>query len=264
MQPPARVEHVPERKQVRLVRAAAVMEDQQPVGLTRRPRARAFRAPSRGVRSYADLPPRGTFLLISLPRDTDGLRISQPALVARGGRPPRSLHTVSLPPAAASVIGGLASFLRGRLEAARAAERDTAATTVSPMANWEDVRRLALALPETTEDLSHGNLFWRVRDKGFVWERPLRKADLKALGDAAPSGPILGGAGGAPGRQGGAAGRRPGGLLYDPALRRLLGGAGATRPGRTEGLEEVVVEAWLALAPPRLAKEYLEANPPPS
>ena len=47
------------------------------------------------------------------------------------------------------------------------------------MATWEDVRRLALGLPETTEDLSHGNLFWRVRDKGFVWERPLRAADLR-------------------------------------------------------------------------------------
>ena len=34
MQPSARVEHVPEREQVRLIRAAAVMEDQQPVRLT--------------------------------------------------------------------------------------------------------------------------------------------------------------------------------------------------------------------------------------
>ena len=29
-----------------------------------------------------------------------------------------------------------------------------------------------------------------------------------------------------------------------------------------QDLEEVVVEAWLAMAPPRLAKGYLEANPP--
>jgi len=33
---------------------------------------------------------------------------------------------------------------------------------------------------------------WRVRDKLFVWERPLRRPDLEALGDAAPDGPILG------------------------------------------------------------------------
>jgi hypothetical protein len=31
-----------------------------------------------------------------------------------------------------------------------------------------------------------------VRDKLFVWERPLRPADIRALGDSAPQGPILG------------------------------------------------------------------------
>ncbi|MEU5938233.1 MmcQ/YjbR family DNA-binding protein [Micromonospora sp. NPDC047548] len=61
------------------------------------------------------------------------------------------------------------------------------------MATWEDVRRLALALPETTERPSYDGLpAWRVRDKPFVWERPLRRADLDALGDAAPDGPVLG------------------------------------------------------------------------
>ena len=57
------------------------------------------------------------------------------------------------------------------------------------MATWDDVRRIALALPETAER-SPGD--WRVHGKGFVWERPLRKADLAALGDKAPKGPILG------------------------------------------------------------------------
>ena len=33
---------------------------------------------------------------------------------------------------------------------------------------------------------------WRVGSKGrFAWERPLRKTDLAALGDAAPDGPVL-------------------------------------------------------------------------
>ncbi|MFG2107482.1 hypothetical protein [Micromonospora chersina] len=41
------------------------------------------------------------------------------------------------------------------------------------MATWDDVRRIALALPETTERGSHDDLpAWRVRDKLFVWERP--------------------------------------------------------------------------------------------
>ena len=60
------------------------------------------------------------------------------------------------------------------------------------MATWDDVRRLALALPETSERESRGSSQWRVKDKLFVWERPLRKSDLEALADSAPDGPILG------------------------------------------------------------------------
>lgn len=59
------------------------------------------------------------------------------------------------------------------------------------MADWEDVRSFALALPEVTEGTGDKHE-WRVKGKLFVWERPLRKGDLAALGKAAPSGPILG------------------------------------------------------------------------
>ncbi|ONH22755.1 MmcQ/YjbR family DNA-binding protein [Pseudofrankia asymbiotica] len=60
------------------------------------------------------------------------------------------------------------------------------------MASWEDVSRIALALPETVEATSYGQRAWKVTTKGFLWERPLRPADLDALGDAAPDGPVLG------------------------------------------------------------------------
>lgn len=60
------------------------------------------------------------------------------------------------------------------------------------MASWDDVRRIALALPETDEVISRDLRQWKVRDRLFVWERPLRRKDLEALGDAAPDGPILG------------------------------------------------------------------------
>jgi hypothetical protein len=33
---------------------------------------------------------------------------------------------------------------------------------------------------------------WRVKDTLFVWERPARHADIAALGDDVPPGPILG------------------------------------------------------------------------
>src|SRR3954452_19051135 len=60
------------------------------------------------------------------------------------------------------------------------------------MATWDDVRRVALALPEAAERTSRDLRQWRVKDKLFVWERPLRRSDLEALGAAAPDGPILG------------------------------------------------------------------------
>jgi len=60
------------------------------------------------------------------------------------------------------------------------------------MATWRDVRRLALALPGTSEKTSRETPAWTVNDKFFVWDRPLRKSDVAALGARAPKGPILG------------------------------------------------------------------------
>src|SRR5919199_2088078 len=60
------------------------------------------------------------------------------------------------------------------------------------MAAGDDGARLALAMPAAEERDSRGLRQWRVKDKLFVWERPLRRSDLEALGDAAPDGPILG------------------------------------------------------------------------
>lgn len=61
------------------------------------------------------------------------------------------------------------------------------------MATWRDVRRYAVALDGVSErQHKDGRRLWYVKDKLFAWERPLRKADLEALGDKAPTGPVLG------------------------------------------------------------------------
>jgi hypothetical protein len=128
------------------------------------------------------------------------------------------------------------------------------------MAGWEDVRRIALALPETSERLSHDRPSWRVRDKGFVWERPLRAADLEALGDDAPTGPILG--------------ARVEHLVAKEALLADDPEVFFTTPHfdgfaavlvrldkiAVQDLNEVIVEAWLARAPKRLAQEYIDTS----
>lgn len=59
------------------------------------------------------------------------------------------------------------------------------------MAAWDDVARLALALPGTEESTSYGNTAWKVQGKSFVWERPFSKADVRRLGGNPPTGPIL-------------------------------------------------------------------------
>ena len=128
------------------------------------------------------------------------------------------------------------------------------------MATWDDVRGLALGMPEATEVVSRGNAQWRVKDKLFVWERPLRRSDLAALGDAAPDGPILG--------------ARVEHLVAKDAMLSDNPEVFFTTPHfdgypavlvrldriAPEDLDEVVVEAWLARAPKRLVKAYLEGS----
>ncbi len=126
------------------------------------------------------------------------------------------------------------------------------------MAIWDDVRRIALGLPETSERVSRDLPQWRVKDKLFVWERPLRKADLEALGADAPEGPILG--------------AYVEHLVAKEALLADESGVFFTTPHfdgypmvlvqldqiGPDDLREVIVEAWLVRAPKRLAKAYLD------
>src|SRR4051812_30768516 len=60
------------------------------------------------------------------------------------------------------------------------------------VADWDDVRRVVRVLPEVAESTAYGRLAWRVRDKLFLWERPLRPRDLEELGSDAPTGAVLG------------------------------------------------------------------------
>ena len=128
------------------------------------------------------------------------------------------------------------------------------------MATWDDVERIALGLPETSERTTWGSRAWVVKDKLFVWERPLRKTDLAALGDAAPDGEILGA------RVEHEAAKQalladPSGLYFTtphfdgyPAILVRLDAISA------DDLEEVIVEAWLNRAPKRVVQAYLDAR----
>lgn len=128
------------------------------------------------------------------------------------------------------------------------------------MADWEDVRRIALSLPEAGERSSRGSASWRVRDKGFVWERPLRPADLRALGDDAPTGPILGARVEHLGAKEALLADDPDVFFTTPHFDGFPAVLVLLEAITVEDLEEVVVEAWLARAPKRLARDYVDRH----
>jgi len=124
------------------------------------------------------------------------------------------------------------------------------------MASWKDVSRIASALPETSEQRKHGSTAaWCVKDKTFLWERPLRKSDLEALGKSAPKGAILG--------------VRVAHLIAKEAMLAARPDVCFTTPHfdgypavlvqlgkiKVSDLEKLIVEAWLARAPKRLVRD---------
>ena len=128
------------------------------------------------------------------------------------------------------------------------------------MATLEDVRRLALALPHTAERASYGGApSWTVKDKAFVWERPLRAKELAEVGDAAPEGPVLAVRVADEGVKHALVADQPDVYLttshfegYPAVLVRLE----AVDP---QELRELVTEAWLASAPKRVAAAFERA-----
>lgn len=125
------------------------------------------------------------------------------------------------------------------------------------MADWELLRSLALALPDTSEAVSWGAAHWRVHGKGFVWERPLRKADLAHLGLAEQPGPIMGARVEDEHEKLALIDEDPEVFFtiphFDgwPAILARLDRIGDER------LAELVEEAWLVMAPPKLAQARL-------
>jgi hypothetical protein len=137
------------------------------------------------------------------------------------------------------------------------AERERAGRLVwGTMAGWEDVRRIALALPEVSERVSRERHQWRVNDKGFVWERPLRPKELAAVSGDIADGPILA--------------ARVEHLWAKEALLAEDSDVFFTTPHfdgyaailvrldriAIDDLTELITEAWLARAPKRLVDGY--------
>ena len=128
------------------------------------------------------------------------------------------------------------------------------------MATFDDVRRLALALPETAEAISRENRHWRVKDKLFVWERPLRRSDLEALGDGAPDGPILGARVEHLGEKEALLADDPDVYFTTPHFDGYPAVLVQLDRIALDELEELIVDAWLVRAPKRLADAYVASR----
>lgn len=125
------------------------------------------------------------------------------------------------------------------------------------MATWDDIRTITAELPETAETSPRE---WRTRDKPLAWERPLRPADLAALGADAPAGDILGVRVADVGVAEALVADDPAVFFttphfagYPAVLLRLA----VIDP---DELRELLRDAWLTRVTKKMAKEYLDAH----
>jgi hypothetical protein len=97
-----------------------------------------------------------------------------------------------------------------------------------------------------------------VGDKLFVWERPLRRSDREALGNAAPDGPILGARVEHEGAKQALLADDPDVFFTTPHFDGYPAILVQLERIGLDDLQEVVVEAWLNRAPPKLLRRYEE------
>ncbi len=117
-----------------------------------------------------------------------------------------------------------------------------------------DVARIVAELPETTEPSPRN---WRVRKKLIVWERPLRKADIEALGEDAPDGDILGARVPDEGVKFALIADSPGVYFTTPHFDGYPAVLVRLPEIDIPELTELVTDAWLAQAPKTLVKAFL-------
>jgi hypothetical protein len=135
---------------------------------------------------------------------------------------------------------------------------------------FDDVARVALALPQTEETTSYGNVSWAVRTggttkgrprtKGFVWERPLSIKDRRQLTEAGdvevpPDEVILAARVEDLAEKEAVLAEHPGVAFTTPHFNGYP--AVLVRLDRVDEplLREIVTSAWLAVAPAGLAAQ---------
>jgi hypothetical protein len=125
----------------------------------------------------------------------------------------------------------------------------------------EEAGRMAMSLPEVTEGARYGNRTWFVAGKGFVWERPFSKADLKRFGDETPpAGDILAVRVEDLAERAAVLEANPKAFFTTPHFEGYPAVLIQLKVVTKRALRDAIVDAWLACAPPALAKSYLGRN----
>lgn len=126
------------------------------------------------------------------------------------------------------------------------------------MVTLEDAARLVMELPEVTEGALRGYRAWNVNGKGFAWERPFSKADLKRFGDATPpDGPILAVKVADLSEKEAVLAADLAGFFTIPHFDGYPAVLIQLDKVEESALREAIVDGWLACAPRALAQRYL-------
>jgi hypothetical protein len=131
------------------------------------------------------------------------------------------------------------------------------------MADLEDVERLVAMLPEVSVGERHGHRTWAVAGKGFAWERPFSKADLRRFGDEEPpAGPILAVRTADLHEKESVLAEGKRGFFTIPHFDGYAAVLIRLRTVGTRALREIIVDGWLACAPRAVADEYAARRRP--
>src|SRR5215213_2308254 len=134
-----------------------------------------------------------------------------------------------------------------------------AATTVHVVVTLDDVAKIAAELPEVVEGERHGSRTWSVAGKGFAWERAFSKADIKRFGDETPpDGPILAVRVEDLGEKEAVLAAQPKAFFTIPHFDGYPAVLIQMKAVTKRQLREAIVDGWLAMAPRKLADEYME------
>lgn len=131
------------------------------------------------------------------------------------------------------------------------------------MVSFDDVACMVSELPEVTEGERFGNRTWFVGKKGFAWERPFSKADIKRFGDETPpDGPILAVRVDDLGEKEAVLAANPKAFFTIPHFDGYAAVLIQLKTATKRAVREALTDGWLACAPPRVARELLEHEQP--